>query len=93
MPYIAFTKGIGQAVLDFGIDLRINKKKVLCQCDKFQNNLLKLAADLGLGIELSIYAVEMGTILEREIKEQKPKKNFKNTVNKQVTRIPGFSIN
>ena len=58
------TKEIDLAVLDFGINLRIDKKKVLLQSDRFPNELLKLAGDIGLGIELSIYPIEVQDILE-----------------------------
>jgi hypothetical protein len=64
LAHINTTKGIDHAVLDFGIDLRIDRKNVLCQSDKFPSKLLKLAGDLGLDIELSIYPVDMQTILE-----------------------------
>lgn len=65
LTHIATTKGIDNAVLDFGIDLRIDKKKILTQSDKFPNELLKLAAELGLDIKLSIYPVDMQAILEK----------------------------
>ncbi|MEO7922288.1 MAG: hypothetical protein ABIR30_01285 [Chitinophagaceae bacterium] len=65
LGHIALTKEIDHAVLDFGIDLRIDRKKVLYQSDIFPNNLLKLAGDIGLDIELSIYPVDMQAILEK----------------------------
>jgi hypothetical protein len=65
LALINATKGIDNAVLDFGIDLRIDRKNVLFQSDKFPSKLLKLAGDLGLDIELSIYPVDMQTILEK----------------------------
>ncbi len=66
LAYVASTKGIDHAILNFGINLRIDKKKVLYQSDKFPSELLKLAGDLGLDIELSIYPVDMQTILEKQ---------------------------
>ena len=66
LTHIALTKGIDDAVLDFGIDLRIDNKKVGCQSDKFPSELLKLAGDLGIDIEFSIYPVDMQTVLEKQ---------------------------
>lgn len=53
------------ATLDFGINLRIDKKKVLLQSDRFPNELLKLAGEIGLDIELSIYPIDLENILEK----------------------------
>ena len=66
LSHISSTKGIEFAVLDFGIDLRIDRRKVLTQSDTFPSELLKFAGDLGLDIELSIYPVDMQTILEKQ---------------------------
>jgi hypothetical protein len=66
LAHVASTKGIEYAVLDFGIDLRIDRKKVLIQSDTFPSELLKLAGNLGFDIELSIYPVDMQTILEKQ---------------------------
>jgi hypothetical protein len=71
LAHVAATKGIDYATLDFGINLRIDKEKVLTQSDKFPSKLLKLAGELGLGIEISIYCVEMQTILEKRYSKQK----------------------
>lgn len=73
LSLIGATKGIEYAVLDFGIDLRIDRKKVLTQSDTFPSELLKLAGDLNLDIELSIYPVNMQTILERRHSKTKQK--------------------
>ena len=73
LAQIILTRGIDNAVLDFGIDLRIDKKNVLTQTDKFPSELLKLAGDLGLDIELSIYPVELQIILEKQHSTTKPK--------------------
>lgn len=67
------TKGIDLAVLDFGISLRIDKKKIILQSDRFPNELLKLAADIGLDIELSIYPIEMEDILEKQDRKRRKK--------------------
>ena len=67
------TKGIDLAVLDFGINLRIDKKKILLQSDRFPNELLKLAGEIGLDIELSIYPIEIEVILEKQHRKRRPK--------------------
>ena len=73
LSHVATTKGVDNAILDFGIDLRIDKKKVLTQSDTFPNELLKLPGDLGLDIELSIYPVDMEMILEKQSTKAKQK--------------------
>lgn len=70
---IALTKKIDYAGLDFAIDLRIDRKRVLYQSDKFPSNLLKLSGALGLDITLSIYPVDMQSILERRYSKAKQK--------------------
>lgn len=74
LAYIVSTKGIDKAVLNFGIDLRIDRKKVLIQSDTFPNELLRLAGELGLDIELSLYPVDLEAILEKEHRKIKQKK-------------------
>ena len=73
LSYISSTQGIEYAVLDFGIDLRIDRKNIFMQSDTFPNELLKLAGDLSLDIELSIYPVDLQTILEKEYSKTKQK--------------------
>ena len=73
LAHVTLTKGIEYAVLNFGIDLRIDKKKVLIQSDTFPSELLKLAGDLRLDIEISIYPVDMQTILEKQHLKTKQK--------------------
>jgi hypothetical protein len=41
--------------LDFSIELRIGRNNIVAQFDYFPPELLKLAGDLGVGIELSTY--------------------------------------
>ena len=65
LSHIALTKGIDHAILDFGIDLRIDREKVLYQSDRIPSELLKLAGNLGLDIQLLIYPADMQEILER----------------------------
>ena len=73
LAHIASTKEIDNAILDFGIYLRIDRKKVLTQSDTFPSELLKLAGNLNLDIELSIYPVDMQTILEKRHAKSKQK--------------------
>ena len=67
------TKEIDIALLDFGIHLRIDKKKIYLQSDRFPSELLKLAGDLGLDIELSIYPIDMQAALQKDYKKRKQK--------------------
>ena len=53
--HISQTSEVEHATLDFGIELRIDFQKVVYQFERFPNELLKLAGDLGLEIELSLY--------------------------------------
>ena len=73
LAYIASTRGIDNAILDFGIDLRIDRKKIFIQSDVFPNTLLQLAGNLGLDIELSIYPIDLQTILEKKYKKNSAK--------------------
>jgi hypothetical protein len=66
LSHIKSTKEIQYAILDFGIDLRIDRKKVLCQSGRFPNKLLKLAGELGVDIELSIYPTDLQYVLEND---------------------------
>jgi hypothetical protein len=71
LTHIASTKEIQYAILDFGIDLRIDRKKVYIQSDTFPSTLLKLAGDLGLDITLSLYPVDLQEMLENDSKRKK----------------------
>ena len=53
--HIAAIKEVEYAVLDFGIELRINNTKVPIQSQTFLSELLKISGDPGIDIELSIY--------------------------------------
>ncbi|RYD53369.1 MAG: hypothetical protein EOP52_04335 [Sphingobacteriales bacterium] len=52
------TKGVDFATLDFGIELRMYSASGngFCQSDFFPPALIKLAGELEIGIEISIYA-------------------------------------
>jgi hypothetical protein len=41
--------------IDFGHNLRIDGEAVVVQCDRLPPELLRLAGELGIGIELSLY--------------------------------------
>lgn len=69
LSHIKKTKGIELAVLDFGIALRIDNKTTHMQCDGFPNELLKLAGEVGLDIELSIYPIDRKEIKKSSIKK------------------------
>ncbi|ULQ55847.1 DUF4279 domain-containing protein [Flavihumibacter rivuli] len=73
LAHINSTKGIDCAILDFGIDLKIDRKNILTQSEIFPNELLKLAGELGLDIELSLYPVDLQAILEKKYSKTKQK--------------------
>lgn len=73
LTYIKQVKEIDLALLDFGINLRIDRKKVLLQSDRFPNELLKLAGELGLDIELSVYPIDTQSILAKQQAKTKRK--------------------
>jgi hypothetical protein len=66
LSHIEQCSEIDFATLDFGINLRIDRKKVLLQSYRFPNELLTLAGELGLDIELSIYPIDMQGVLEKQ---------------------------
>ena len=49
------TPGVDDMLLDFPVDLRIDRKTVMAQCDYFPPELVSRAGALGLGIERSVY--------------------------------------
>jgi hypothetical protein len=49
--------GVERAYLDFGIHCRLNNE-VAAQYDYYPPDLLRLAGELGLGIEISLYPAE-----------------------------------
>jgi hypothetical protein len=53
------TPGIDDMRLDFPVDLRIDRKKVMAQFDYFPPELVSRAGALGFGIELSIYPPDL----------------------------------
>ena len=51
--------GVEDLRLDFPVDLRINRETVMAQFDYFPPELVSLAGTIGLGIEISIYPVDL----------------------------------
>ena len=45
--------------LDFPVNLRIDRETVMAQFDYFSPELVSLAGALGLGLEISIYPVDL----------------------------------
>ena len=60
------TPGIDDMRLDFPIDLRIDRKKVMAQFDYFPPELVSRAGALGFGIELSIYPPDFELLARRQ---------------------------
>ncbi len=58
LKHIKKTKEVDLAILDFGTNLRIDNKNVFLQSDRLPNQLLQLAGDLGLEIDISIYPID-----------------------------------
>lgn len=54
LTYISSTKEVESAALDFEIDLLIENE--LCQTNRLPSALLKLAGNLGIDIQLSVYS-------------------------------------
>lgn len=62
---IASTPEVEYATIDFGVDSVIDEEH-LTQSFYFPINLIKICAELGIGIELSIYKEDLQEILERK---------------------------
>lgn len=65
LKHLAETVDLEFATLNFGIDLRIDRKKVLTQSERFPAKLLLLAGTLGLDIELSLYPRDFDDLVGR----------------------------
>ena len=70
LRYISQTKGIQHAILDFGIDRKVDSNRHLIETNFLPNRLLQLAGEMGLGIEFTFYAEDMQTQLEPQITEK-----------------------
>jgi len=64
------TNGIQHAILDFGIDQKIDGDEHLTESHLLPNKLLQLAGEFGLSIQLSFYAENMQTVLEGRSRER-----------------------
>jgi hypothetical protein len=51
----AALQGLSHFVIDFPSDLRIGENDIVVQTDAFPSELLRLAGNLGIGIELTTY--------------------------------------
>ncbi|MDE3143105.1 MAG: hypothetical protein KGL19_03050 [Bacteroidota bacterium] len=69
LQLISKTKEIEYAIIDFGIDLKIDKKNKLIQNEFLSNELLKLSGELGFSIELSIYPKDLEKTLSKKTKK------------------------
>jgi hypothetical protein len=66
--------GVDDMRLDFPVDLRIDRKKVMAQFDYFPPELVSLAGALGLGLELSIYPADFEELAQaRKAKSHGPR--------------------
>lgn len=65
LKLVSTVKNIDYFVLNFGIDLTINKKNILTQNEMLPSKLLKLCGDLNIDIELSIYPKDLELILDK----------------------------
>ena len=63
LKHIAGTPGIDYATINFGVDSIIDRKHI-SQSFYFTIDLIKICAELGIEIELSIYKPDMEVILE-----------------------------
>ena len=58
---LASAYGVSDLVLDFPVELRVDGASVFAQFDRFPASLVRLAGQLGLALELSIYPSTNGT--------------------------------
>lgn len=70
LRYISKKKGIQHAILDFGIDRKVGANRQLIETNFLPNRLLKLAGEIGLGIELTFYAENIQTELEGKMHDE-----------------------
>jgi len=68
--HINTTPGIQYATIDFGVDSIIDEDH-LTQGFFFPPALIKICAELGIGIELSLYKPDMQVILENQYQSKK----------------------
>jgi hypothetical protein len=68
---IKTTKSIDYAILDFGINRKIDGDQHLMESHLLPSRLLHLAAEVGLSIQLSFYAANMQEVLEERSPQKK----------------------
>jgi hypothetical protein len=71
LTHISLTNKVQHVTLNFGIDLKVNRKNILTQSELLPSKLLKLAGDLGIDIELSLFPIDLHEILERKTKKRR----------------------
>jgi hypothetical protein len=64
------TNGIQHAILDFGMDRKIDGDKHMMESHLLPGKLLQLAGEFGLSIQLTFYAENMQTVLEERMREK-----------------------
>jgi hypothetical protein len=70
LGFIPKTNGIQHAILDFGIDRKIDRDEHLMESHLLPSKLLQLAGEFGLSIQLSFYAENMQAVLEERSREK-----------------------
>jgi hypothetical protein len=58
LKHLASAPGVTGMCLDFPVELRIGRNGIATQSDRFPVSLVKLAGEIGLSLEFSIYPVE-----------------------------------
>ncbi len=71
LKHVGLTKEIEYATLRFGIEMTIDKENVLSQSSFIPNELLKLAGNLNLSIEISLYPKDFQQAVEKLAKRKK----------------------
>jgi hypothetical protein len=59
--------GVEDIRLDFPVDLRIDRVKVMAQFDYFPPELVSLAGAMGIGIEISVYPRDLEELARRTV--------------------------
>jgi hypothetical protein len=67
--------GVEDMRLDFPVDLRIDRRKIMAQFDSFPPDLVSLAGAIGLGLELSIYPPDLESLAEGRRRDRPSRQN------------------
>ena len=78
--------GVDDMRLDFPVDLRIDRRKVLAQFDYFPPDLVSRAGAVGLGLELSTYPKDLEQLVRTRGKTATGAKRKKVTKGVKRTR-------